>query len=141
MSGAGHGGRLWAGYGGNMAASKSASRKSAARKAAKSRKPRAASRKTAKPAGTKAAATRKSPVAGKKAVKSRKAKAAMRPAAKTGVAEVDVRIAIIRANLRELVEQAASNSGAANEELMSQRIADQEEKLQLLLKQRDKLSR
>jgi hypothetical protein len=54
--------------------------------------------------------------------------------------EIDGRIAIVRANLRELVEQAAAYSGAANEELLSQRISDQEAKLALLMKQREELS-
>lgn len=49
-------------------------------------------------------------------------------------------IAIVRDNLRELVEQAALYSGASNEELMSQRIAEQEAKLERLKKQREKLS-
>jgi hypothetical protein len=132
-----------------MAVSKSASRRSAAKKAAK-RKPRAA--------GKKAAATRKKRAAAKKASATRKTKAAMatqaKPAANTNtpmrqprpsevspaVAEIDERIAIIRNNLRELVEQAASYSGAANEELISQRISEQETKLEALRKQRDGLS-
>ena len=41
-------------------------------------------------------------------------------------AEIDERIAIARENLRGLVEQAAGYSGAADEQLISQRIADQE---------------
>ena len=40
--------------------------------------------------------------------------------------EIDQRIADIRENLRELVEQAAAFSGAADEDRMSQRIADQQ---------------
>jgi hypothetical protein len=40
-----------------------------------------------------------------------------------------------------LVEQAAAYSGAADEALMSQRIAEQEAQLDLLTKQRDELSR
>ena len=40
--------------------------------------------------------------------------------------EIDARIAAIRENLRELVEQAAAYSGAADDELVSRRIADQE---------------
>jgi hypothetical protein len=56
------------------------------------------------------------------------------------IAEVDDRIAIVQDNLRELVEQAASHSGASDEELMSQRIAEQEAKLELLKKQREELS-
>jgi hypothetical protein len=39
-----------------------------------------------------------------------------------------------------LVEQAAAYSGAADEELISRRIAEQEAELELLTKQRDKLS-
>jgi hypothetical protein len=132
-----------------MAVSKSASRKSAAKKAAKTRKARAA--------GKQAAATRKKRAAAKKASATRKAKAAAasqaKPAANTNtpmrprpsdvstaVAELDERIAIIRNNLRELVEQAASYSGAANEELISQRISEQETKLEALRKQREGLS-
>jgi hypothetical protein len=38
-----------------------------------------------------------------------------------------------------LVEQAAAYSGAADEDLMSRRIADQEAELERLTKQRDKL--
>ena len=53
--------------------------------------------------------------------------------------EIDERIAAIRENLRELVEQAAAYSGAADEELMSRRIADQEAELEALIKQRDKI--
>ena len=56
-------------------------------------------------------------------------------------AEIDERIAVVRENLRELVEQAAAYSGAADEELMSQRIAEQEAQLKLLTKQRDELLR
>ena len=44
-------------------------------------------------------------------------------------AEIDERIAAARENLRELVEQAAAYSGAADEELMSQRITEQEARI------------
>jgi|SRR5471030_3097137 len=133
-----------------MAASKSASRKSAANKARKTRKSRAA--------GKKGAATRKRRTAAKKALVPRKTKPAVATKAKTtvnidtllqrrrmpegprAIAEIDDRIAIARNNLRELVEQAASRSGASDEELMSQRIAEQEAKLELLKKQREELS-
>ena len=57
------------------------------------------------------------------------------------IAEIDERIAVLRENLRELVEQAAARSGAADEELVSQRISEQEAELELLTKQRDELSR
>jgi hypothetical protein len=146
-----------------MAASKSVSRKPVANKSRKTRKSRAAAKKTSKTrkqraAGKKAAATRKRRTVVKKALVTRKTKAAVDTRAKTtvnigtrlqrrrmpegqpAIAEIDDRIAIVRDNLRELVEQAASYSGASNEELMSQRIAEQEEKLELLKKQREELS-
>ena len=57
------------------------------------------------------------------------------------IAKIDERIAALRENLRELIEQAAVYSGAANEDLASQRIAEQEAELELLKKQRDELLR
>ena len=51
--------------------------------------------------------------------------------------EIDKRIAVIRDNLRELVEQAAAFSGAADDTLISDRIAEQEAKLAALLKERE----
>jgi hypothetical protein len=57
------------------------------------------------------------------------------------IAEIDERIAALRENLRELIEQAAAYSGAADEELTSRRIADQEVELERLRKQRDELSK
>lgn len=104
-----------------MAASKSSSRKSASRKST----PR-------KSAAKKASKTPKSRATAKKAVVRR----TMNPA----IQDLDARIAIIRNNLRELVEQATAFSGASNEELMSDRIAEQEAKLELLKKQRERLS-
>ena len=56
------------------------------------------------------------------------------------IAEIDARIADVKENLRELVEQAAAYSGAADDALVSQRIADQEALLERLTEQRDKLS-
>jgi len=56
------------------------------------------------------------------------------------IAEIDKRIAAKRENIRELIEQAAAYSGAADEELSSRRIAEQEAELELLMRQRDKLS-
>ncbi len=55
------------------------------------------------------------------------------------ITQIEERLAIVRENLRELVEQAAAYSGAADEERMSQRIADQQEELELLTKRRDEL--
>jgi hypothetical protein len=63
------------------------------------------------------------------------------PEIAASIAEIDERIAVLRENLRDLVEQAAARSGAADEELVSQRIAEQEAELELLMKQRDQLSR
>src|SRR5580692_4181671 len=101
-----------------MARSKSAARKPAAKKAAKTRKPRDAAKK--------ASATRKPQT--------------VVAAAATTTTDLDDRIAIVRTNLRELVEQATSYSGASDEERMSERIADQEAKRALLIKQREALS-
>jgi hypothetical protein len=56
-------------------------------------------------------------------------------------AELDRRIAAIRENLRELVERAAGSSGAADDELVSQRIAEQQSLLDLLTGERDQLMR
>ena len=56
-----------------------------------------------------------------------------------GLAEVDERLAAIRDNLRDLVEQAAAYSGAAGEELMSERISEQEAQLEALTKRRNAL--
>lgn len=51
--------------------------------------------------------------------------------------ELNDRIAIIRDNIRQLVEQAAATSGAQNEERTSGRIAQQQEELDKLVKERD----
>jgi hypothetical protein len=56
------------------------------------------------------------------------------------LAEIDQRIAIVRANLRELVEQAAAYSGAADESRTAERIANQEARLAELLKEREALA-
>lgn len=57
------------------------------------------------------------------------------------IPEIDRRIAVIRENLRELIEQAAAFSGAADEERTSERIAEQEEELERLTKQREELAK
>lgn len=51
--------------------------------------------------------------------------------------DLDDRIAILRDNIRQLTEQAAAVSGAAAEELAAERIAQQTEELEALVKQRD----
>ena len=53
--------------------------------------------------------------------------------------ELDQRIAIVRDNIRELTEQAAALSGAEDETRAADRIADQEQQLTELLKEREKL--
>jgi len=53
--------------------------------------------------------------------------------------DLDAEIAAIRENLRELTEQAAAQSGAADENFAADRIADQEAKLAQLIKERDSL--
>ncbi len=55
--------------------------------------------------------------------------------------EINRRIAILRDNLRNLVEQAAVYSGAADDARISGRIADMEARLAELLKQRDAVSK
>ena len=57
------------------------------------------------------------------------------------IREVEEGIAALRENIRELIEQAAAYSGAADEELTSRRIAEQEAELERLTKQRDELCR
>ena len=51
------------------------------------------------------------------------------------------RIAILRDNIRQLTEQAAALSGAANEERTAERIAVQNEELEGLLKEQERRSR
>ncbi len=55
------------------------------------------------------------------------------------LAEIDRRIAIVRDNIRQLIEQAAAFSGAEDEARSADRIAQQNEELERLLKQRDAL--
>jgi uncharacterized small protein (DUF1192 family) len=53
--------------------------------------------------------------------------------------ELEERIVIIRDNIRQLVEQAAAFSGAEDEARNADRIAQQTEELERLVKQRDAL--
>ena len=55
------------------------------------------------------------------------------------LAELDRRIAIVRDNIRQLVEQAAAVSGGNNEALVADRVAQQTEELERLTKARDEL--
>jgi len=51
--------------------------------------------------------------------------------------ELEDRIAILRDNIRQLIEQAAAATGAQNEERNADRIAQQSEELESLVKERD----
>jgi hypothetical protein len=53
--------------------------------------------------------------------------------------ELEDRIAILRDNIRQLVEQAAASSGAEDESRNADRIAQQTEELERLIKDRDAL--
>lgn len=57
------------------------------------------------------------------------------------LAEIDRRIAIARDNIRQLIEQAAAFSGAEDEDRNADRIAQQTEELERLVKQRDALQK
>ncbi|MDO8874915.1 MAG: hypothetical protein Q8M24_22430 [Pseudolabrys sp.] len=55
--------------------------------------------------------------------------------------DLDDRIAIARDNIRQLTEQATGSSGAADEERTANRIAEQQDELDRLLKQREALDK
>jgi hypothetical protein len=55
--------------------------------------------------------------------------------------ELDDRIAILRDNIRQLTEQAAAFSGAADEARNADRIANQQDELDKLIKLRDALKK
>jgi uncharacterized small protein (DUF1192 family) len=57
------------------------------------------------------------------------------------LAELEQRMAIVRENIRQLIEQAAAQSGAADEALASDRIAQQTAELERLEKERDALTK
>jgi hypothetical protein len=61
------------------------------------------------------------------------------PTEPLSLAEIDARLSVVRDNLRDLVEQAAAYSGGEDDERSSSRIADQEEKLERLIQQREAL--
>jgi uncharacterized small protein (DUF1192 family) len=56
------------------------------------------------------------------------------------LAELNDRIAVLRDNIRQLVEQAAASSGAQDEERTSGRMAAQQEELDRLVKARDAMT-
>jgi hypothetical protein len=53
--------------------------------------------------------------------------------------EIDERIAIARDNIREITEQAVADSGAADEARNADRIAEQNDELDRLMKLREQL--
>jgi hypothetical protein len=57
------------------------------------------------------------------------------------LSELNDRIAILRDNLRQLVEQAAGSSGAGDEERTADRIAQQTAELDKLVLQRDTIAK
>ena len=65
----------------------------------------------------------------------------MNDAPSLSAAELDRRIAIVRDNIRQLIEQAAAFSGAEDEDRNADRIAQQTEELERLIKQRDALQK
>lgn len=56
-------------------------------------------------------------------------------------AELDDRIAVLRDNIRQLIEQAAAVSGESNDERVADRLAQQNEALDKLIAQRDALGK
>ena len=52
--------------------------------------------------------------------------------------ELANRIAILRDNIRQITEQAASQSGAADEERNAERLAQQTDELEILLKEQER---
>ena len=55
------------------------------------------------------------------------------------LSELNDRIAILRDNIRQLIEQAAGAAGAEVEERIAERLEQQNEELERLLKARDAL--
>jgi hypothetical protein len=53
--------------------------------------------------------------------------------------QLEDRIAIVRDNIRQLIEQSAADSGAANEARNADRLAQQQAELESLTRQRDEL--
>jgi uncharacterized small protein (DUF1192 family) len=65
----------------------------------------------------------------------------MSNASSLSLEELEARIAIARDNIRQLIEQAAAVSGAEDEDRNADRIAQQNDELERLLKQRDALQK
>lgn len=65
----------------------------------------------------------------------------MSPSQYVTLPELDQQIAIVRDNIRQITEQAAAQSGAADEARNADRIADQQAELDRLLKLREELAK
>lgn len=63
----------------------------------------------------------------------------MSNASSLSLGEIEARIAAVRDNIRQLIESAAALSGAEDEERNADRIAQQNEELERLTKERDTL--
>ena len=59
------------------------------------------------------------------------------PATIADTADIDDQIAVARETLRELIEQVAAYSGAADDDLVPQCIGDQEARIELLTERRE----
>jgi len=117
-----------------------AKRKSASRRsAAKAKGKKAGRRPAAKKSAAKKVVGKRKPVRKKAAVRRKPAPPPKGPS--PALAEIDQRIALVRNNLRDLSEQAASTSGSASEEALSDRITSQEAELQRLRQERDALAK
>jgi hypothetical protein len=55
--------------------------------------------------------------------------------------DLDRQIATVRENIRQLTEQATAQSGAADEDLNADRIGEQQDELDRLLKLREELAK
>jgi hypothetical protein len=65
----------------------------------------------------------------------------MSNASPLSLSDLEQRIAIVRDNIRQLIEQAAAFSGAEDEARNADRLAQQNEELERLTKQRDALTK
>jgi hypothetical protein len=123
-----------------MAARKKAKSKTKAKRK-KARVTKAAARRKTAPTRKSKAPRKKSP---KKVPVRRVSPKKLAPTAKaqTGAttSELDQRIAMVRQNINDLVEQAAAFSGAGDESRTADRIAQQEQELARLTKAREELS-
>jgi hypothetical protein len=65
----------------------------------------------------------------------------MSPGSLASLQELEARIAIVRDNIRQLIEQAAANAGAGDEARNADRLAQQQDELDRLIKERDALAK